>query len=518
MTVPKLKKYRADIYECPKSIMKPTGELTIGDLHANVMFLIHFLTSYGVLKISEKDFLELQNLYIKKELTKADIEQFNQIIDAISIDEKPVIRLIGDEICDRGQNDYFIFKMLDKLNQSGVSIEILLSNHGIEFLNPYEKNAPLCAPNIGFNDQSLSMDNLKQLLDKGIVDKKDVDALIKRSYLPHLKLISYSLVNNHITIFSHAGIGLNVIKAVADKFSPFGVIFKDNTAEELAQTIEAINAVFANFVEKGIAHTLVEDIRNEDYNKDPVNFLIWNREYDDLNRSPKHNGYNIYYAHGHDSGEKRIPDNVFKLDNRDYKFAKNHKGYYNILENKRNHAVTLEIDGDGLQVTTLPPEKSTPDVPRQALTDKKEDKNEMVARPNISHLAEITLKSQLATLKFKAQALRKKGHTSAYNSAMSIHNEIMNAYEKLQSDDDVETFKSTSHQAIKEHRPILDKHRGWSEFLINLTLLITTLGVGLVVKGAYNLAHGKSFFFAHQTQSGKIADELDQAIDVHMTT
>lgn len=74
-------------------------------------------------------------------------------------------------------------------------------------------------------------------------------------------------------------------------------------------------------------------------------------------------------------------------------------------------------------------------------------------------------------------------------------------------------FKNDSSQAIKEARDVLDKHRGWSEFLANLAIGITTLGVGLLIKGVINVSLNQNFFFVHKTDSAKRLDLLQDVVN-----
>lgn len=244
-----------NIYTCPQPDITNANQITIGDLHANAMLMMYFLVTNGVVNISKDNYTVLKEIYNRTDLDQSHIEVFNEIVDELEIGETPLIRFIGDEICDRGQNDYFIFKIIDKLQKSGIKIEILLSNHAIEFIIPYEKKQTLYAPNIDMNRQANSMNNMRNLLATSIILKEDVDTLVKESYLPNLKLISYILDSNTITIYSHAGVGLETIYSLAKKFKPDGVVYKDDNAEDLARTIEAINTVFDKYVKAGTVDT-----------------------------------------------------------------------------------------------------------------------------------------------------------------------------------------------------------------------------------------------------------------------
>jgi len=83
-----------------------------------------------------------------------------------------------------------------------------------------------------------------------------------------------------------------------------------------------------------------------------------------------------------------------------------------------------------------------------------------------------------------------------------------------QLDGNRQTFNKACTDIIEEKRPILDSHRGWSEFLTNLAIAISTLGIGLLIKGAINVAHNRSFFFVHKTETGKIIDEIQNELEL----
>ncbi len=501
-------KSNVDIYKYPQKEVTHATQLSIGDLHANAMLLMHFLVSNGVVKISEENYAQLKDIYLKAELSEADIQDFNKIIDELEIDEKPIIRFIGDEICDRGQNDYFIFKILDKLTKSEVKTEILLSNHGIEFLIPYENKQDLYAPNIGFYGQSRSMDNMRKLIEKGVITAEQVDAIISESYLPNLKLISYSLHNNDITIYSHAGIGLETIQALAEKFKDDGVVYRDNTAEDLAQTINAINEIFTKHVQDGTAHSLAVNITSPypDYKKDPVTFLIWNRSYDGLKRDRKYKGYQLYFAHGHDSGEL-TEGNIINLDNTDFKGAPNNIGSYTVLGSQGGPVVDYRA-----AVHTVLTNVKSSESADLSLAELDCAKDKSLVKDEYSDMVS-PFHSELSKLEAKANLLRSEGHQDAYKKAMEIHTTLDQAYKTLQHDGNRLVFNQVCTDIIAKNRPGLDKHRGWSEFLVNLAIAIPTLGIGLLIKGAINLAQNKSFFFVHKTNTGKIVDEIQKKLD-----
>lgn len=119
---------------------------------------------------------------------------------------------------------------------------------------------------------------------------------------------------------------------------------------------------------------------------------------------------------------------------------------------------------------------------------------------------------ELSKLKTKARSLLKNGHNDAFKSAMNIRRTLEVAFKIFQMDKDHDKFKTVCTNVIINERPQLDKHRGWSQLLINLTILIITLGIGLLIKGAINLSQHKSFFFVHKTDSSKIVDQIQSKL------
>ncbi|KTD57219.1 hypothetical protein [Legionella shakespearei] len=73
-------------------------------------------------------------------------------------------------------------------------------------------------------------------------------------------------------------------------------------------------------------------------------------------------------------------------------------------------------------------------------------------------------------------------------------------------------FKTSCDGYLKTAHKTLDKHRGWSEFLVNLAIGIFTAGLGLLIKGGINLANNHSFFHVHKTASAKLLDDIEESV------
>ena len=308
-----------------------TDELTIGDLHGNAIKLLYFLIKQQIINnINRKEYKKLVDIYNKSvdRLEKKNLDSFNKIVEKIECkNQKILVRLIGDELADRGSNDYFTLKILQKLHEQGVRLEILLSNHSAEFIKAYEIQQ--INPHNKFSSRYLharfitSMINLQILIDKKLIDKKEMFAIFQTVYEPSLKLISYTLDkdNKAIILYTHAPAGLESIKSIA---SEFDIYYKDGKLAELTQTIKTINTEFQKkYVQENNIRDLLE-IEN------PVYSFIWNRDYKTLERPEQKSGYKLSFVHGHDSSEPS-QKNIYNLDTDLGKCVSCNKGEYSVF-------------------------------------------------------------------------------------------------------------------------------------------------------------------------------------------
>ncbi|HYF97695.1 MAG TPA: Dot/Icm T4SS effector Wip [Coxiellaceae bacterium] len=347
----------------------PRNQLTIGDLHANALKLVHFLVTQHVLIVTEDQYAAFVRLYNKAydlTPTREDLDEFSYLLDSFIVnkDAAAVVRLIGDELADRGACDYFILKILRLLEDNGINVEILLSNHGAEFIYSYERGKIFEVSRLQ-EGQAASMLRLDELIKARLVSYEEIDNLVKQTYKPLLRLLSYSLgEDGGITLYSHAPIGLNKIGSLVDFLdrSYFSSIeYKDATASELAETIDRINVIFyMNIVElsqiSGYFETLAscEAPNCED---NPLFYYAWNRDRHDLSRPAEHNGYKLRYVNGHDLIEAELKAaveadsvHIYNLDNYSGKGKASHRcgaeeeaGFYRVLHSQE-YLPTLLFD------------------------------------------------------------------------------------------------------------------------------------------------------------------------------
>jgi len=346
-------KHNTDIKTYP-SITSTHGfdkgaQISIGDLHGNALKLIWFLLKHGVIdNISEQKYKDFINLYEKNttEISKSDLQWFNRFVEAIKINQGGTIRLLGDELADRGSNDYFTLKIFEKLFDNNIPLEIVLSNHTADFIRAYENQNNYSQNNLAPHFVK-SMLGLNRLIEQKLISKKEVGLLFEKIYTPSLKVLTYTINEEaqSIAIFSHAPIGLQTIESLCQKLK---LPYCDNSLNALTKTIDSINNEFTNNYarNKKITSLLASEkqykMGNMDVHKFPFMHLIWNRNYSNLKRPNHYKGYTVQYIHGHDSREKNITDHIYNLDNTLGK-GNNELARYNVHYTHEKSAAPLKL-------------------------------------------------------------------------------------------------------------------------------------------------------------------------------
>lgn len=301
------------------------SEATIGDIHGNALTLIFFLIRENIIKLSESNYKKIVSLYQSNDFTKNTFEDFKAVIDNITPTKtNKLLRLIGDDLCDRGQNDYFTLLLYKKLTELNINFEILLSNHAMAFLNALYK-FPLrkyLKTNYFSGDvYSNSLSNLNLIIQHNIVSIDEISDIIDKTYLTHLKAVSFSYIAPDVIIlYTHAPTDLRIIKNLGLKFN---INIDESTIETLIDSINNINKAFQNctvshkFISSSLYHPRnFCNLDNFLTNDTPIEDITWNRIYDYLNWQKNINNYKVYYAYGHDKTQICSKyDNNFGLDN-----------------------------------------------------------------------------------------------------------------------------------------------------------------------------------------------------------
>lgn len=274
-----------DLYEqLPTSIASELkagpGQFTVGDLHGNAAKLLFILFEHGIASgLNEYEYKQMLSIYKTpvNTLIKQQLIDFSQFLQKMKLAKGYSLRLIGDELCDRGENDYFTLLILERLKKD-IDVDILLSNHGALFLQAY-LFGNFGAVNLR-EGQEQSMHNMHELLKKKMIEWFRVREITKQVYIPSLKLIDYVLSrdNKELIIFTHAPAGLEAIDAVARMFQ---IPYDATSVEGLINTIESINGMIVYKLQTKNFHRLYDMSENHtnspSLKHDPILYLMWNR-------------------------------------------------------------------------------------------------------------------------------------------------------------------------------------------------------------------------------------------------
>lgn len=272
--------------------------LAAGDMHGNAMKLIYFLIKEGVLQLENEaeDYEHLRLIYLTpvEQLTTIDLAKFKAILNNATLQYPKQLILLGDEMADRGMNDWYILQILDKLDP--LPFDLCLSNHSSIFLQRMAENKPHAGVPIVAPYQQQSLNHLFILISKKIITLSDVQSLVKKNYHTHLKLIAYHRHQDDITLFTHAVVGLETITQIADKL---GVNYQDETASAFITTLDQINNIAKHAIENGtFANYFNIDCDISDTNN-PITDLLWARELKSNFTLKPHGRFNVRLVHGH---------------------------------------------------------------------------------------------------------------------------------------------------------------------------------------------------------------------------
>ncbi len=354
-----------DLTEFPSepASLEPEAILSLGDLHGNAIKFLWILIKEGIIKLNglsdnaslntpEKCYQQLVAIYKKdsKDLTSDDLKCFKDILSASTVKPVQLLSLLGDELNDRGNNDIFMIFLLNMLKSKGQAFEIALSDHGCGFLAEQNESPHSSDEVVGIQNNK-SLTNLKAVIEKDLVSDLEISAFYQETYLPALNLINYSIDKSitppALTLKMHAPVGLEVVKGLAKTFK---VKYDDSSIEALCATIDKVNIAFKASVKDGSFFsmmkaettllksngcTLYPNVKKFFHGSSPVDKsypltrLFWHRRpktHDDagnitfaedsqLEAPALHNGFNLYYMHGHDGPKQNASEHMLNTDN-----------------------------------------------------------------------------------------------------------------------------------------------------------------------------------------------------------
>ena len=219
--------------------------LTLGDLHANTIKLIHFLLIQNVIEISASAYDRLIQIYYKHAFdpafpqfpryTKAEVAEFKHILETeihlnTALDTELIknklpliLRFIGDMFADRGYGDLLTMFVLMRLVQLKLNFRIVLSNHDILLISAFilgQYNMvgdPPLTPEQEREFIGSYLGVLEMIID-GIITNAEFKEMIEKYFLPYLILVDYTahpITNKLQAVFCHGRAGLQSIHDIA---------------------------------------------------------------------------------------------------------------------------------------------------------------------------------------------------------------------------------------------------------------------------------------------------------------
>jgi hypothetical protein len=331
-----LKRKESEIYK----------QYTLGDLHGNALKLIYFLIRENLIEMTKEDYERISSIYYKdvQAIEMEDLQDFQSIINRLAfrkLNADSMIRLLGDEFCDRGENDYYTLKILEKMHLQSVPFEILFSNHGYELISVFEKGLMTNISYLETVDCGGSLTHLRNLIQRGLVSYQEVERLIRDVYFQHLKLIALTHMEDgtHMTLYSHAPISLKTLDMLA-VHRIFAMSYTTIQAIGFDNVVDRINKIFQEILIKGqITKEFEHEVHNQ-FQKDkiplsmPVGRCIWSRGFHSNDQPIKQlNQVAFSYVHGHDGNghtEEDFRGFVINLDNLFGKGRGNEKRVYSV--------------------------------------------------------------------------------------------------------------------------------------------------------------------------------------------
>ncbi|MCP3965167.1 MAG: hypothetical protein GY718_02270 [Lentisphaerae bacterium] len=177
---------------------KRPGSYTIGDLHGNA-FKLFWILLYAGYCIAD---IKVQNS-ISAAYQSLDHDNFKKMLDKLVFVSGAChyqkLILLGDTLCDRGNSDYMTLMLYEKMAQAGINFTIVLSNHGLSFINAWGNRYYRC----GFTSmaqQSCSF-NYPRLLPE---QRQDFERIATEIYIPRIKAFEVERASGKYCVFSHA--------------------------------------------------------------------------------------------------------------------------------------------------------------------------------------------------------------------------------------------------------------------------------------------------------------------------
>lgn len=324
-----LHQQQVDIRDYPKAFfpLKKNEALTVGDLHGSALKLLFVLAKHQIIHFENgsQDYLTLAAIYLKQqrtlkcyrqggkrlkaftatpengELSKDDLDRFWTILSRANFREVGLIRLIGDELADRGHHDLLTLFILKILTIRQVPVIICISNHSLSAIESFfkilESPLPLSHTFNFLPGQDNSWQALVKSINQKLISKAELKNLFERVYLNKLVLIDSDLTqSNQLYTFSHSFLGLDMLFTLVNFLNrQLGakINYQETNEAALEDVIDEVNQVIVPKVRNGECLDLFT------MNKTPLYAIIWAREIKKFERFHLKNNRTFIHVHGH---------------------------------------------------------------------------------------------------------------------------------------------------------------------------------------------------------------------------
>lgn len=208
-------------------------QLIVGNLNGNAMKLLYLLVEYGIALIDEESYFKLGQIFQESlvKLTKTKLKEFAQLLDKIQFKGGAKLVLLDGAVGGDEGNDYFTLLLMQKLLKRNVVIKTHLSSANAKLCRAYRNASP-------FNDGNLSMTHMERLLQDKLINRDEINLLIKNAFLPTLVPLSYQFTSDGFCIRAAYSLGLETLRDITKKLQ---IYYTANSGSEIASIIEKIN-------------------------------------------------------------------------------------------------------------------------------------------------------------------------------------------------------------------------------------------------------------------------------------
>jgi hypothetical protein len=282
-----MKERLVDLDECPvvKASFSCSEEdpctVTLGDMHASIKRLAHFLVAHNLWNLSDTDYRVLchtSSFFLNdgahtKDAIDESLGAFYSLLNSTSFQNQPglTVRFIGDVFADRGPNDWLTLKIFEKMASAGIDFRLIFGNHDLEFVRYLEnKVKPINKKNmIKYEIQMRSVVALDKLIRLEAITLQDVFSLYENIVVPRWEFWGYDFSKQQPigSLFVHAfALPQHFFEGASFFISSERNDSSIQTRDDLAQRIDQTNQTFRDHANQYelISHLYPKNLAHSD--------------------------------------------------------------------------------------------------------------------------------------------------------------------------------------------------------------------------------------------------------------